>query len=70
MRERIISETLIVKTLFHPTKQERDRQGRALFKKLYWRRGKRRLLLLAMEREGNGWCVVTVIDTTKVKKYL
>jgi len=70
MRERAISETLISEALQEPTKTERDARGRVLFKKMYARRGKKRLLLLAAEREGDGWCIVTVIDTTKIKKYL
>ena len=70
MAERSISEALINDSLKNPTKIEQDEQQRILIKKIYEKRGKKRLLLLALEREHIGLCVVTVIDTTKIKKYL
>lgn len=70
MAERVISEELIAEALRNPTKIGRDARQRILVKKTYERRGKKRLLLLALERENTKWCIVTVIDTTKIKKYL
>ena len=70
MRERAISEKQISEALQAPTKTERDTNHRILVKKVYEKGGKKRLLLLPMELERDGWCIVTVIDTTKVNKYL
>ena len=70
MAERFISKALISDALKNPTKIAQDEQQRILIKKIYEKRGKKRLLLLALEREDIGLCVVTVIDTTKIKKYL
>ena len=70
MAERAISEELIIEALRNPTKIGRDARQRILVKKIYERRGKKRLLLLALEREDMKWRIITVIDTTKIKKYL
>ena len=70
MAERDISEGQISEALQNPTKIGRDTRQRTLIKKVYERKGKKRLLLLAMEWESDRFCIVTVIDTTKVKKYL
>jgi hypothetical protein len=70
MVERGIPEALIIEALYAPTKIARDTGRRLLIKKLYRKRGKERLLLLAVELENEVLCVVTIIDTTKVEKYL
>lgn len=70
MAERAISEELITEALRSPTKIGRDKRQRILVKKIYEGRRKKRLLLLALEREDTKWCVITVIDTTKIQKYL
>ena len=70
MAERSISEELITEALRNPTKIGRGKQQRILIKKIYERGKKKRLLLLALEREAEKWCIITVIDTTKIQKYL
>jgi len=70
MAERAISEQMITDALEKPTKIGRDPKGRILVKKLYKRNGKARLLLLAIEKETDPLCIITVIDTTKITKYL
>lgn len=70
LRERNISERLIADALENPTKLLSDDRGRLLLKKLYVRRGKERLLLIAAEVVQNELVVITVIDTSKIKKYL
>lgn len=70
LRERNISERLIADALENPTKLLSDDRGRLLLKKLYVRHGKERLLLIAAEVVQNELVVITVIDTSKIKKYL
>ncbi len=70
MRERKITERIIKDVLDNPTKIEYDTKGRVLFKKLYQNKGKERLVLIVGERRGNLTEIITIIDTTKVKKYL
>ena len=70
MRERSISEGLIVEALKFPTKISSDKQGRQLVKKLYIRRRSQRLLLIAVETKGEVSKIITVIETSKVRKYL
>lgn len=70
MVEREISEQMITDALEKPTKIERDQNGRTLVKKLYKRNEKTRMLLLAIEKETDPLCIITVIDTTKIAKYL
>ncbi len=70
MRERKITERIIKDALDNPTKIEYDTKGRVLFKKLYHSNEKERLLLIVGERRGDLTEIITIIDTTKVKKYL
>ena len=70
MRERAISEAFLRDALEYPTKIGYDPRGRILIKKLYMRDGKERLLLIAGEYIENAFVIITVIDTSKVKKYL
>jgi hypothetical protein len=70
MKERAISKKLIEETLRFPTKILYDDKGRILFKKLYKKRKKQRLLLIAGEEVGKVIEIITVIDTTRIKKYL
>lgn len=70
MRERSITEGLIREALRNPTKILYDENNRLLFKKLYKKGRKERLLLVAGEIKGSTLEVITVIDTSKVGKYL
>ena len=69
MKERGIAEGRIREALKYPTKIEYDEKGRILFKKVYGIKGKR-LLLVAAESVRGKLEIITVIDTSKVEKYL
>ncbi|OGF73725.1 hypothetical protein A2W57_03660 [Candidatus Giovannonibacteria bacterium RIFCSPHIGHO2_02_43_16] len=70
MAERSISTSAIVDALRNPTRVLYDVDNRLLFKKLYKNKDKERLLLIVAEMEKEIFKVITVIDTSKVKKYL
>lgn len=70
MAERSITEKLIREAMASPTKILHDSRKRILIKKLYGMKGKERLLLIAGEMTGEKLKIITVIDTTKIKKYL
>lgn len=70
MVERTISDSLIAEALYSPTKVLRDNKGNILIKKLYKKQGKDRLLLIVGERLVDSLKIITVIDTSKIKKYL
>lgn len=70
MAERAISRALLETALRDPTKIEYDAKGRMLIKKFYKKRGRQRLLLVAAERQSKHLAIITVIDTSKVRKYL
>ncbi len=71
MAERSISRKLVVDALNFPTKIASDKRGRRLVKKLYTDKKKvRRLLLVAVEITRNIVKIITVIDTSKISKYL
>lgn len=70
MRERVVSEAVVAATLLQPTKVLSDAEGRLLIKKLYQSKRGRRILLIAGELVGNKLKIFTVIDSSKVKKYL
>ena len=71
MRERKITGDDIRSALENPTKIGYDKNGNVLIKKLYTRENKERLLILVGDKEGNhSFRIFTVIDTSKVKKYL
>ena len=70
MTERSISWELLDEALRRPTQVSYDAEGRVLIKKLYRKRRRERLLLIAGEVTNSTLKIVTVIDTSKVKKYL
>ena len=70
MTERAIPEGIIEDALQKPTKVLYDNKGRLLIKKAYTKRGKERLLLIAAEIGTDTLEIITIIDTSKVKKYL
>lgn len=70
IRERSIPEQLIKESLQNPTKILYDAQNRILINKLYKKHGKERLLLIVGEMINNKLEIITVIDTSKVQKYL
>ncbi|KKQ01503.1 MAG: hypothetical protein US18_C0046G0006 [Parcubacteria group bacterium GW2011_GWB1_36_5] len=70
MKERSISEKLIEDAIANPTMVLYDNDGRILFKKLYKNKGIDRLLLVAGEPKKDILEIVTVIETSKIKKYL
>jgi len=70
MIRRKISKQLIADALEHPTKMSYDVRGRVLIVHRYQRGNKIRLLLVAGVYQNTTFRVITVIDTSKVKKYL
>ena len=70
IRERDISESLISQAIYNPTKISTDSEGVILIKKLYFYKNKNRLLIVAGKKLGSLFLVFTVIDTSKVTKYL
>lgn len=70
MRERSIPESTIKDAFDNPTKIGYDPKGRMLIKKLYRKNGKDRLLLVVCEKIADILEIITIIDTSKVKKYL
>ncbi len=70
MAERGITHAAIGEALRHPTAVSQDEDGRVLVKKLYRAKEKSRLLLVVVEQVNEMWTVITVIDTSKTKKYL
>ena len=70
MAERLIPERIIASTITNPTSILYDDNGRLLIKKLYRKRNKERLLLIAGEITEDKLKVITVIDTSKINKYL
>lgn len=70
MAERAMPRALLEAALRDPTKIEYDDTERMLIKKLYRKRDRQRLLLVVAERQSRYLIIITVIDTSKVKKYL
>ena len=71
MRERNISRRLIEESLDDPTDIGTDGEGKVLIKKRYQRLGKVRLLLIVGEfMQGDIFKVITIIETSKIDKYL
>lgn len=68
--ERGITDWLISEALRQPTKILRDAEGKLLVKKIYHRQGQVRLLLIVGTVEYAVLKIITIIDTSKVKKYL
>ena len=70
MKERSIPEKIVANAVANPTKMLYDDDGRILFKKLYKKRDVERLLLVAGEYKKDILEIITVIETSKIKKYL
>lgn len=70
MQERSISEQVVKDALDSPTKVSYDSRERILIKKLYSRGGKKRLLLVVCDKVEHVLEIITIIDTSKIKKYL
>jgi len=71
IRERAIPEALVYESIANPTKVLYDAKGRVLIKKLYKNnKGQIRLLLIAVEPRDDSSEIITVIETSKIKKYL
>jgi len=70
LAERSIPRKLLDEALREPTKISYDAANRALIKKLYRKHRQERLLLIVGEIMGSTLKIITVIDTSKVKKYL
>ena len=60
----------IIHAIANPTRIGYDQKGRMLIKKLYRKNGKARLLLIVGEEKDDILEIITIIDTSKVKKYL
>lgn len=70
MGRRSIPKWLVAEALSRPTKIMYDREGRLMFKKLYTKNNEERLLLVVVEIIRRRLEVITVIETSKVRKYL
>ena len=70
MKERSIAVSVIEQAITNPTKILIDAKGIMLIKKLVILKSKQRLLLIAGQVRENKLKIFTVIDTSKVKKYL
>lgn len=74
MRERGVTERDVRETIEHPDRVERStrRPNRLLAKRVYLNRkfGQPHLLLIIYERQRSISYVITVIDTSKIAKYL
>lgn len=70
MRERSIAKQLLEEALQNPTKALYDNEDKLLIKKLYKIKNKERLLLIVGEKGENRLKIFTIIDTSKVRKYL
>ncbi len=70
MHERSISRALLEEALRDPTATAKDPRGHVLLKKTYRKGRQLRLLLVVCSIRGGILCVITIIDTSKVRKYL
>ena len=70
MKERSITKALFEDALRNPTKIGYDRDGKILLKKIYTKKKVTRLLLIVGETRGSVFNVITIIETSKVEKYL
>lgn len=70
IKERNISIKLVEEAVSNPTKISVDSKGVLILKKAVLIKGKRRLLLIAGQVRENKFKIFTIIDTSKVKKYL
>lgn len=70
MIERAISSQLLAKALQNPTEIMYDNDGRLLYKYIYTKASAKRLLIAVVVPEANRIKIITVIDTSKIRKYL
>ena len=70
MKERSISKKVIDLAFAEPTKVLYDDNDRILIKKLYKRRGIDRLLIIVGKLEKGDFKIITIIETSKIRKYL
>ena len=70
MIERGISIQLLNKALQNPTEILYDGNGRELYKYIYIKRNEKRLLIVVVISEKTKLKVITVIDTSKIRKYI
>lgn len=67
--ERLIRISDIELTLLKPDKLLYNEDNKLLFKRVYGKK-RNRLLIIVAERSNNKLKVITIIDTTNIKKYL
>jgi hypothetical protein len=73
MAERNIHRSLVERVIEQPDKVEHSVKdaGRLLFKKKYMRGSVgERLLIVVAEKDNNAMVVITIIDTSRIQKYL
>lgn len=70
MEERSISKKIIDSAFAKPTKVLYDNNNRILIKKLYKKGGVNRLLMIIGKLEKGDFKIITIIETSKVRKYL
>ncbi|MDP3735388.1 MAG: DUF4258 domain-containing protein [bacterium] len=70
MRERNLTTVMLETALHHPVRIVRDSGGRLLIIAVHTRDGGARALLVAGKIEGETLRIFTVIETTKIQKYL
>lgn len=70
MEERSINLRAIESALANPTEIKYNANKTCLIKKLYRKDNSLKLLLIAGERQNNRLKIFTVIETSKIKKYL
>lgn len=70
LKERLIRESLISEALKKPDRISKDQQGVLLYKKLYRRANKLKLLIIAGKFTQGTFKIFTIIETSKVQKHL
>lgn len=70
MVERGIADKLLAKALQKPNEIKYDSNGKTLFKYLYRSNNQARLLLIVAIPEKDRLKIITIIETSKVGKYL
>ncbi|MDP3792175.1 MAG: DUF4258 domain-containing protein [bacterium] len=70
MEERSISKKIIDSAFAKPTKVSYDYNNLILIKKQYKRRGTDRLLMIVGKLEKGDFKIITIIETSKIRKYL
>mgnify|MGYP001616036772 CR=1 FL=1 len=70
MRERKLTRVMLEVALSKPVRTTRENSGKLFIIALHYRNGRERALLIAGVMEGTVLKIFTVIETTKVQKYL